>query len=167
MQKTNFEQVVEAICAEDPRYDADAYSFVREGLDQTLKNLKRNEGSGPDKHVSGPELLEGLRRFTLEEFGPMGRLVLNEWGLHECRDFGQIVFNLVSHNVLGRSDSDSIEDFKEIYTFEEAFEIPFRPKVSSPEKRTRRRTTRSTSPRRSSKTKDKPPVAPEQSDSES
>jgi len=165
MQKTNFEQVVETICEEDTRYDPDAYSFVREGLDQTLKNLKRNEGAGPDKHVSGPELLEGLRRFTLEEFGPMGRLVLNEWGLHECRDFGQIVFNLVSHNVLGRSDSDSIEDFKQIYTFEEAFETPFRPKPEKPA-RARKRTSRSTTPRRSSKTGSQPPVAPEQNEPE-
>lgn len=127
MQKTNFEQVVEQICMEDDRFHPEAYSFVREGLDQTLKNLKRSEGAGAGKHVSGPELLEGLRRFTLEEFGPMGRLVLNEWGLNHCRDFGQIVFNLVQHNVLGRSDSDSIEDFREIYTFDEAFEAPFRP----------------------------------------
>ncbi len=168
MQKTNFEQVVETICAEDSRYDQDAYSFVREGLDQTLKNLKRNEGAGPDKHVSGPELLEGLRRFTLEEFGPMGRLVLNEWGLHECRDFGQIVFNLVSHNVLGRSDSDSIEDFKEMFTFEEAFEIPFRPKHEN-SARPKKRATRSTTPRRtkSKKSDTKSSIAPDQNESNS
>ena len=165
MQKTNFEQVVETICDEDTRYDADAYSFVREGLDQTLKNLKRSEGAGPDKHVSGPELLEGLRRFTLEEFGPMGRLVLNEWGLHECRDFGQIVFNLVSHNVLGRSDSDSIEDFKEMFTFEEAFETPFRPKPEAAAK-PKRRTARTTTPRRAKKSGSQPPVAPEKNDSD-
>jgi len=166
MQKTNFEQVVETICAEDKRYDPDAYSFVREGLDQTLKNLKRNEGAGPDKHVSGPELLEGLRRFTLEEFGPMGRLVLNEWGLHQCRDFGQIVFNLVSHNVLGRSDSDSIDDFKEMYSFEEAFEAPFRPKADK-KASAKKRTRRSTTPRATRKSKPQPPLAPEQNEPES
>ncbi|MEM1158479.1 MAG: Minf_1886 family protein [Verrucomicrobiota bacterium] len=166
MQKTNFEQVVETICAEDSRYDPDAYSFVREGLDQTLKNLKRNGGVGPDKHVSGPELLEGLRRFTLEEFGPMGRLVLNEWGLHKCRDFGQIVFNLVTHNVLGRSDSDSIEDFKEMYTFEEAFEMPFRPKAAKADT-AKKRAYRSTASRRLGPSDSQPPVAPEQNDLES
>lgn len=151
MQKTNFEQVVEQICSEDERFHPEAYSFVREGLDQTLKNLKRSEGAGAGKHVSGPELLEGLRRFTLEEFGPMGGMVLNEWGLSTCRDFGQIVFNLVQHNVLGRSDSDSIEDFREIYTFDEAFEAPFRPNpVTSPESggASRKRGTRSDAPSR-------------------
>jgi len=132
MQKTNFEEVVDHIVLQDPRFHPEAYSFVREGLDQTLKNLKRTEESGSNKHVSGPELLEGLRRFTLEEFGPMGGLVLNEWGLTCCRDFGQIVFNLVQHNVLGRSESDSIDDFQEIYTFEEAFETPFRPRPCDP-----------------------------------
>ncbi|MEM6821184.1 MAG: Minf_1886 family protein [Verrucomicrobiota bacterium] len=127
MQKTNFEEVIETICEDDSRYLPEAYTFVREGLDQTLKKLNR---SGANKHVSGAELLDGLRQFTLEEFGPMGKLVLNEWGLHECRDFGEIVFNLVNHNVLGRSDSDNIEDFREIYTFEDAFEEPFRPQRS-------------------------------------
>lgn len=127
MQKTNFDQVVEKIVADDKRYHPSAYAFVREGLDQTLKNLKRAEGDGGNKHVTGAELLDGLRRFTLEEFGPMGQLVLNEWGVRKCRDFGQIVFNLVSHNVLGRSESDTIDDFKELFTFEDAFESPFRP----------------------------------------
>jgi uncharacterized repeat protein (TIGR04138 family) len=164
MQKTNFEQVVETICEADTRYEPEAYSFVREGLDQTLKNLKRSEGVGPDKHVSGPELLEGLRRFTLEEFGPMGRLVLNDWGLHECRDFGQIVFNLVSHNVLGRSDSDRLEDFKEIFTFEEAFEVPFRPKTPQPKAKAKKRTPPSTTSRRPKNSGSQSSVRPDPND---
>ena len=165
MQKTNFEQVVEQICSEDGRYHPEAYSFVREGLDQTLKNLKRSDTAGSNKHVSGPELLEGLRRFTLEEFGPMGGLVLSEWGVGSCRDFGQIVFNLVQHNVLGRSDSDSIEDFEEIYTFDEAFEAPFRP--AAPEATSRKKTSggrRSTAPRARKKDSESS-VTPDQNDS--
>lgn len=154
MHKNNFDQVVDTICEKDHRYHPEAYTFVREGLDQTLKNLKRSEAAGADRHVSGPELLEGLRRHTLEEFGPLGCLVLNEWGLHYCRDFGQIVFNLVSHNVLGRSESDSIDDFQEIYTFEQAFEDPFRPGTPKPSRRkTTPRATRPPAPKKSKSTK--------------
>ncbi|MGF1679389.1 MAG: Minf_1886 family protein [Candidatus Methylacidiphilales bacterium] len=158
MQKNNFDQVVDDICEKDHRYHPEAYSFVREGLDQTLKNLKRSEAAGADRHVSGPELLEGLRRHTLEEFGPLGRLVLNEWGLFKCRDFGQIVFNLVSHNVLGRSESDSIDDFQEIFSFEQAFEDPFRPDTPKPTRRkTAARATRPAAPKKSKSDQPKSP----------
>jgi uncharacterized repeat protein (TIGR04138 family) len=129
MQHHNFDEIVDAICSKDSRYSRTAYAFVREGLDHTLTQLKRQRHSG-EKHVSGAELLEGLRQYTLEEFGPMGRLVLNHWGIYKCRDFGAIVFNLIKYNVLGRNESDSIDDFEEIYTFEDAFEAPFHPETS-------------------------------------
>ena len=128
MQKTNFDQAVEQILREDQRFDPNAYRFVREGLDFTLKQQKRHGGSG-SRHVSGPELLDGLRQYTLKEFGPMAKVVLNEWGITRCEDFGQIVFNLVQKGVLGKSDSDRVEDFSEIFTFEEAFVKPFLPPV--------------------------------------
>lgn len=147
MQHHNFDEIVEAICAADTRYSRNAYAFVREGLDHTLTQLKRQRQSG-EKHVSGAELLEGLRQFTLEEFGPMGRLVLNHWGIYKCRDFGAIVFNLIDYNVLGRNDSDTIDDFKEIYTFEEAFEVPFQPSTLSGQKKSRPRPARKTASRK-------------------
>ena len=126
MQKPNFEQIVAHIVKQDTRYQPKAYDFVREGLNYTLKNIKRN-GSNSSNHVSGPELLDGLRDFTLKEFGPMGKTVLNDWGIMACRDFGHIVFHLVSHGVFGKSDTDSLDDFNDLWTFEEAFVHPFLP----------------------------------------
>lgn len=126
MSKTNFVEVVEKIVLMDTRYDKKAYAFVREGLDYTLRSLKRTPNSS-QRHVSGAELVDGLRQHTLKEFGPMSKMVLNEWGICRCEDFGQIVFNLVSHGVLGKSDSDKPEDFEGRFTFEEAFVKPFLP----------------------------------------
>jgi len=40
---------------------------------------------------------------------------------------GEIVFNMVEHKLLSKTDEDSREDFRSIYTFKEAFERPFRP----------------------------------------
>jgi len=159
MQKSNFAQLVSEIVAKDKRYDVKAYTFVREGLDYTLKTLKRNSG-GAHKHVSGTELLEGLRQHTINEYGPMGKLVLNEWGINACEDFGHIVFNLVNTGVLGKSDHDRPEDFVPGFSFEDAFVKPFlpAPKESAPKGRGATRSSRKPrvpSPKKASKSKSK------------
>jgi uncharacterized repeat protein (TIGR04138 family) len=130
MQKNNFDQVVLQIVKSDPRYQAAAYRFIREGLDYTLKTLKRSTPSS-QRHVTGAELLEGIKLHALKEFGPMSKLVLNDWGIENCQDFGQIVFNLVNNGVLGKSESDRLEDFSAVYTFDEAFVKPFLPELET------------------------------------
>jgi uncharacterized repeat protein (TIGR04138 family) len=127
MAKINFVEVVEQICGKDPRFAVDAYHFVQEGLNHTLKSLKRG-GQHAHRHVSGQELLHGIREFALKEYGPMSKAVLNEWGLKTTDDIGQIVFNLVNASVLGKNDTDSPNDFKNVFTFDDAFVKPFIPR---------------------------------------
>src|SRR2546429_8078376 len=79
------------------------------------------------RHVTGPQLLDGVRRYALKEFGPMVMTVFDNWGIHSCEDVGNIVFNLISAGVFGKTEDDSIEDFKNVYRFEEAFVKPFAP----------------------------------------
>ncbi len=64
--------------------------------------------------MSGKELLEGIREYALNEFGPMTLALLREWGIHACEDFGNIVFNLVEHGVLAKTEEDTREDFKNV-----------------------------------------------------
>jgi len=128
MAKINFAEVVEQICEKDLRYSADAYHFVQEGLNHTLKSLKR-AGQHAHRHVSGQELLSGLREFALKEYGPMSKAVLNEWGIKTTDDFGQVVFNLVNSSVLGKNETDSPNDFKNVFTFDDAFVKPFAPRT--------------------------------------
>jgi uncharacterized repeat protein (TIGR04138 family) len=133
MQKPNFAETVSEIVRRDKRYDRDAYFFVREGLDFTLKMLKKHTRTAPvQRHVSGQELLEGLRRCALEQFGPMARTVLQHWGIRRCEDFGEIVFNMVETGILGKQEHDSREDFRGGYDFEEAFVRPYQPTVPVP-----------------------------------
>ena len=127
MAKINFAEVVEQICEKDLRFSSDAYHFVQEGLNHTLKSLKRG-GQHAHRHVSGQELLHGLREFALKEYGPMSKAVLNEWGLRVTDDFGQVVFNLVNASVLGKNDTDSPSDFKNVFSFDDAFVKPFVPR---------------------------------------
>ncbi|MCS7064540.1 MAG: hypothetical protein NZM04_10990 [Methylacidiphilales bacterium] len=132
MAKEKFEEIIDQICQKDQRYCRETYSFVREGLDYTLKTLKKQNGSNARRHVTGQELLIGLREYALKEFGPMTKTVLNEWGIRSCEDFGEVVFNLVDSGILGKTEHDSRNDFKNGYNFDEAFVHPFRPKEPLP-----------------------------------
>ena len=116
---------IQAILEEDSRYHPDAYAFVQEAVGYTQEKLQR--GQGPDRHVSGQELIEGMRDLALAQFGPMAMLVLQEWGIHTTEDFGHVVFSLIRHRLLGASESDTLEDFRDGYTFEDAFVKTFQP----------------------------------------
>jgi uncharacterized repeat protein (TIGR04138 family) len=126
MQEINFDEVVEMVLAKDPRYTREAYTFVREALDFTQKHIGK-ESHGQIRHVSGQELLDGIRQFALQQFGPMVMTVLEEWGVRNCRDFGEIVFNMVEIGLLAKTDRDSRDDFQNGYDFTDAFRKPFWP----------------------------------------
>ena len=111
----------------DPRYAYEAYEFIDRALQYTLKMLGRERSPGiapgdPSFHVSGRELLEGIRRLALAEFGLLARTVFAQWGVHRTNDFGNIVFNLIDAGLMSRSDNDSLADFEDVYSFDEALD---------------------------------------------
>src|SRR5207247_6683383 len=126
MQKIGFAEALDSIVTSDPRYGRGAYVFLRDALDFTTKQQKKIKGVSV-RHVTGPELLDGVRRYALKEFGPMVMTVFDSWGVHSCEDVGNMVFNLIGAGVFGKTDEDSIEDFKNVYDFAEAFVKPFTP----------------------------------------
>ena len=133
MQEINFDEAVELILVRDTRYAREAYTFVREALDFTQKLIVK-ENRSQIRHVSGQELLDGIRQFALQQFGPMTVTVLAEWGIRNCKDFGEIVFNMVETRLLAKTERDSRDDFQNGYDFTDAFLKPFRPaQKSNPE----------------------------------
>lgn len=126
MQNVSFDEIVERIMASDPRYQPGAYDFLREALDFTQQQAGQS-GLDVHRHVTGQQLVQGIREFALREFGPMAITVLHAWGITRCEDFGEIVFNLIDHQVLRKTDTDSRDDFKGGYEFEAAFREPFLP----------------------------------------
>jgi uncharacterized repeat protein (TIGR04138 family) len=126
MQEINFEEVVEKLYGQDSRFARDAYHFTREALDYTQKLISR-ENKGAVRHVTGQELLEGIRQFALQQYGPMTATVLEEWGVRSCTDFGEIVFNMVESGLLAKTEKDTRDDFHQGYDFTEAFRKPFWP----------------------------------------
>lgn len=128
----DFNEVIRAIQKDDTRYERGAYYFLRQALDYSLKELHESGDLDKTNHLSGQQLLEGIRRFAIDQYGPMARTVLENWGVKNCRDFGNIVFNLVQCQVLGKTDQDSPEDFNKGYSFSAAFDKPFRPTTIKP-----------------------------------
>lgn len=126
MQKIGFAEALESVVGSDPRYQRDGYIFLRDALDFTTKQQKKTKGVSV-RHVTGPELLEGVRQYALKEFGPMVMTVFDNWGIRSCEDIGHMVFNLIGAGVFGKTEQDSIEDFKNVYDFKEAFVKPFEP----------------------------------------
>jgi uncharacterized repeat protein (TIGR04138 family) len=116
----SFLEKIEKIIAGDGQYKFEAYSFVMAALHYTVSKLDK------PRHVTGEELLGGVRRYALEQFGPMTRTVLNYWGICETVDFGRIVFALVDAGILRKQPQDKIEDFRDVFRFEEAFDEGYR-----------------------------------------
>jgi uncharacterized repeat protein (TIGR04138 family) len=129
MHEANFDEGIDLILLKDSRYRRDAYLLVRDALDYTKKSLSRREGVplSDSEHVSGQELLSGMREYVLAQFGPMAITVLEEWGINRCEDFGEIVFNIVEAGLFSKTDTDSRTDFQNGYDFDDAFRKPFLP----------------------------------------
>ena len=125
MAKREFAEALDSIRSQDARYAREAYFFLRDGLDFTIKLRKKHKDGST--HVTGPQLLDGLRQYALKEFGPMVPTVFAYWGVSHCEDFGEMVFNLIEAGIFGKTDQDTIDDFKGGYTFHEAFIAPYVP----------------------------------------
>lgn len=126
MPLRSLEETIEEMLAHEPRYHREAYFFLREALDYTQKAISK-ANKGRSRHVTGQELLAGIRAYALDAYGPMALTLLQEWGVRCCEDFGELVFTMVEHGVLDKTERDSRADFQGGYDFEETFRKPFLP----------------------------------------
>ena len=131
---------------EDKRYRAEAYLFLWEALTFAQEELKMGkespsepaeaaveepaedepEAKRPQRHVTGQELCEGIRRYALRQYGFMAKTVLNSWGLYTTGDFGEMVYNLIRIGRMRKTKDDRREDFDDQYSFQNAFEEDFK-----------------------------------------
>ena len=112
----NYLKKIEQLISSDGSYKFEAYSFVLAALHHTVSKYKK------PRHVSGKQLLKGIREYACDQYGPMARTVLNHWGIYKTEDFGKIVFALVNVGILRKQSEDKIEDFKDVFDFEEVFD---------------------------------------------
>lgn len=115
------------------RYHREAYRFVFAALRYTQQRLgrtRRKDPEDPDAHITGRELLEGVRDLALEQFGLMTTTVFRHWGVYATEDFGRIVFELVERGEMRKTDRDQLSDFFNVYDFEDVFDRQYRIPVS-------------------------------------
>jgi uncharacterized repeat protein (TIGR04138 family) len=128
------------LLSNDPRYKYEAYVFVFEALGYAQQVLglgepaesepleagkPEEESDEPERHVSGQQLCEAVRRFATDQYGYMAKTVLGSWGIHSTGDIGEIVFNLIRIGKMRKTVHDRREDFEDVYDFDEAFRRAF------------------------------------------
>lgn len=94
-----------------------------------VKLAGREEAQGVERHVTGQEVLAGIREHALTLFGPLAAQVWRSWGVRDTLDWGRIVFLLVETGLLNRQETDTIEDFHSGFDFEQAFVRDYRPRL--------------------------------------
>lgn len=135
-------QQLALLLKEDRRYRLDAYLFVFEALSyaQDVMGMgtecssepavevdeEDDELDGPQRHVTGQELCEAIRRFAQQQYGLMAKTVLESWGIRKTGDFGEIVFNLIRIGRMRKTPHDRREDFDDVYDFQTAFREGFK-----------------------------------------
>ena len=108
------------IAVTDGRYSLGAFKFVYDGLGYTIKNITQER-----RHISGQTLCEGLKQMAIEKYGRLALLVLHSWGLKTTRDFGEIVYILIDHELMSAQPTDTIDDFNDVYEFHSTFKDQF------------------------------------------
>jgi uncharacterized repeat protein (TIGR04138 family) len=114
-------------------YPVDAYLFVREGLSFTVDKV-HGEVTEPtaSHHISGRDLCQGLRELALLRWGLLARTVLEHWNITTTLDFGRIVFAMVEHNHMQKTDEDTLADFRQVFDFHSAFERDYQITPAAP-----------------------------------
>ena len=102
---TDFSTKIRELQKRDPRYAEDAYVFVSDAVTFTVNRLSEH------RHVTARELLMGIRDYAEKEFGVLAREVLENWGIFTASDIGELVYLLISVNILSASPGDRRSDF--------------------------------------------------------
>ncbi len=116
----SLDRILDELVEREPRYHRDAYIFVLEAI--TFTQAKFVE----PRHVSGQQLLDGIREYAREIYGPTACMVFEHWGATETLDFGRMVYALIETGQVSKQPEDSLEDFREYYDFKKVFEEQYK-----------------------------------------
>ncbi len=131
MRDKRFDKAVAQILEQDNRYPARAYDLMPAVIDYTVRHPAPADPSEPPRpqgHVSGRQLAIGFRDYLLAEFGPFAADLLDEINIRSTDDIGNLVYNLISVGVFGKTNADSRADFHAVYDFKEAFRDYYAPR---------------------------------------
>ncbi len=122
-------KTMDEVIRDDARYPHEAYEFLHEGLASAVKAIHgaslpqtAEEAATKQSHVTGRQMCLALRDLALHRWGMLAKTVLAQWNIHATIDFGNMVYLLIRYSYMRRSEEDSLDDFREVYGFEEAFD---------------------------------------------
>jgi uncharacterized repeat protein (TIGR04138 family) len=116
------EQLLTELVRSDGRYPLEAYAFLHEGLSRAVRACHGDAAAANrPRHVSGQQLCWALRDEAVERWGLLAQTVLGRWRIRTTLDFGNMVYLLVNNNLMQKTEEDSLDDFRDVYDFRDAF----------------------------------------------
>jgi uncharacterized repeat protein (TIGR04138 family) len=92
-------------------YTPEAFAFIGESLRHAVRLHGKEAAEGDSRHLTAPELVEGVLDLATTRFGLLAELVLREWGVRTSEDVGRITFALIELGVFSKQPTDTLEDF--------------------------------------------------------
>ena len=121
---------MEEVIRGDGRYPLEAFAFLHDALSRAVNEVYGEDASEPHdpesinaRHVSGMQLCHSMRDLAIERWGRLARPVLAKWNIHATIDLGNMVYLLVNNSFMRKTDEDSVEDFRDVYSFDDAFNV--------------------------------------------
>jgi len=121
---SDIERNRELVIRQDGRYPVEAFDFLQEGMARSVRDVhgeKHAAKPNADRHVTGRQLCLSLRDLAQERWGFLARNVLAHWRIRATVDFGHMVYLMIEHGLMHKTDEDSLDDFRNVYPFEDAF----------------------------------------------
>lgn len=115
------EKSMEEVIREDGRYAPEAYGFLHECLARAAKAAHGTQAAGSQHHVTGQQICHACRELAVERYGQLALTVLDKWRVRCTMDLGNMVYLLIKHNFMRKTEEDSIDDFRDVFDFNEAF----------------------------------------------
>ncbi|MCP4376046.1 MAG: hypothetical protein GY794_07725 [bacterium] len=121
---------MEEVIRKDGRYPLEAYAFLHDALGHAVSDVYGSDvplAQDPEAegahHVSGEQLCYAMRDLAIERWGRLAEPVLSKWNIHATIDLGNMVYLLVDNLFMRKTDDDSVEDFRDVYLFKDAFNV--------------------------------------------
>lgn len=96
---------------QDSAYPVGAYILIYEVLDWMKDNGLVKQG----EHITGQGLAITIIAYAIQHYGLLTEAILKELGITKSEDVGNIVWNLVEANLIGKQPNDSRQDFAKVF----------------------------------------------------
>lgn len=120
--RDSFEDAVKELVSRYPQYSAEAYDFVRAGLEHASAHYCKGEKGA---HLTADQLYAGACSYALSEYGPLAAKVLQFWGIYTNKDFGDVVYKLIEVGAFGKQKGDTQEEFETLPPLDVMLDAPY------------------------------------------